>query len=92
MNVSKVSKRLASCLASLALLIVTPLAAAAPPPQVAHLKVDATALGTPFPHFWERMFGSGRAVLSLRDDYRRDLDTVHRATGFEYVRFHGILD
>ena len=27
----------------------------------------------PFPHYWERMFGSGRAILSLRDSYRRDL-------------------
>ena len=26
------------------------------------LQVDATAKGTPLPHFWENMFGSGRAV------------------------------
>jgi xylan 1,4-beta-xylosidase len=38
------------------------------------------------------MFGSGRAILSLRANYRRDLREVKRATGFEYVRFHGILD
>lgn len=38
------------------------------------------------------MFGSGRAVLSLREDYRRDLRTVKQATGFTYVRFHAILD
>ncbi|HWG66457.1 MAG TPA: glycosyl hydrolase family 39 [Rhodanobacteraceae bacterium] len=91
MNVSKISKRLALCLASLALLLVVELAAAAQP-QVVQIKVDASAQGTPFPHFWEQMFGSGRAVLSLRDDYRRDLDVVHRATGFGYVRFHGIFD
>jgi len=92
MSVSKVSKHLALCLASLALLLVVQLAAAASAPQVVHLAVDASAHGTPFPHFWEQMFGSGRAVLSLRDDYRGDLDAVHRATGFEYVRFHGIFD
>lgn len=56
------------------------------------IKVDAQAKGTPFPHFWEQMFGSGRATLSLRDDYRKDLTKVKQATGFEYVRFHGILD
>jgi xylan 1,4-beta-xylosidase len=67
-------------------------AAAAPAPQTIQLKVDARASGTPFPHFWEKMFGSGRAVLSLRDDYRKDLDAVHQATGFTYVRFHGIFD
>ncbi len=46
----------------------------------------------PFPHYWERMFGSGRAILSLRDSYRRDLRTVKDATGFEYIRFHAILN
>jgi xylan 1,4-beta-xylosidase len=54
--------------------------------------VDAKAPGTPFPHFWEQMFGSGRASLALRDDYRKDLVEVKQATGFGYVRFHGILD
>jgi xylan 1,4-beta-xylosidase len=46
----------------------------------------------PFPHYWERMFGSGRAILSLREDYRRDVRMVKQATGFQYVRFHGIFD
>ncbi len=53
--------------------------------------VDARAAGRPFPHFWERMFGSGRAILSLRDGYRRDLRDVKRITGLEYVRFHAIF-
>ncbi|WP_329742216.1 GH39 family glycosyl hydrolase [Dyella sp. A6] len=56
------------------------------------IHVDAKAAGKPFPHFWEQMFGSGRAILSLRDDYRKDLVAVHKATGFGYVRFHGIFD
>ena len=38
------------------------------------------------------MFGSGRAILSLRDSYRRDLREMKQATGFGYVRFHAILD
>jgi xylan 1,4-beta-xylosidase len=54
--------------------------------------IDAQAPAHDFPHFWEQMFGSGRATLSLRDSYRRDLRTVKQATGFEYVRFHGIFD
>lgn len=37
------------------------------------------------------MFGSGRAVLSLREDYRNDLRETTRITGFEYVRFHAIF-
>ncbi|BFI97414.1 MAG: cellulase family glycosylhydrolase [Rhodanobacter sp.] len=56
------------------------------------ITLDAKAPGTPFPHYWEQMFGSGRAVLALRDDYRKDLVAVKQATGFEYVRFHGIFD
>src|SRR5215467_1725811 len=53
--------------------------------------VDATAPGRPLPHFWEHMFGSGRAVLSLRESYRDDLRAVRKITDFRYVRFHAIL-
>ena len=33
------------------------------------LEVDAQAISHPFAHVWERMFGSGRAVLSLSENY-----------------------
>jgi xylan 1,4-beta-xylosidase len=56
------------------------------------LVLDAQAPGHPFPHFWEKMFGSGRAILSLRDGYRTDLREVEQITGFRYIRFHGIFD
>ncbi|GAC1653104.1 MAG: cellulase family glycosylhydrolase [Acidobacteriaceae bacterium] len=56
-----------------------------------HIIVDARAAATPFPHFWEQTFGSGRAILSLRQSYRDDLRTVKEATAFESVRFHGIF-
>jgi xylan 1,4-beta-xylosidase len=61
----------------------------ASPPET--IVIDANAAGHPFPHFWEQMFGSGRAILSLRDSYRSDLRSVKQATGFTYIRFHGIL-
>ncbi|MHB1700081.1 MAG: GH39 family glycosyl hydrolase [Acidobacteriaceae bacterium] len=54
--------------------------------------VDARSTATPFPHFWEQMFGSGRAILTLREDYREDLRAVKKVADFRYVRFHGILD
>jgi xylan 1,4-beta-xylosidase len=54
--------------------------------------VDANAPAHPFPHFWEQMFGSGRAILSLRDSYRTDLREVKQITGFGYIRFHGIFN
>ncbi len=55
------------------------------------IRVDAKSEGTPFPHFWEQIFGSGRAILSLRESYRTDLHTVKNGTGFQAIRFHGIF-
>jgi xylan 1,4-beta-xylosidase len=55
------------------------------------IRVDMRAKGEPFPHFWEQMFGSGRAILSLRESYRNDLRAVKAATDFKYVRFHAIF-
>jgi len=37
------------------------------------------------------MFGSGRAILTLRESYRNDLRAVKEITGFEYIRFHAIF-
>lgn len=53
--------------------------------------LDAQAPGRPFPHFWEHVFGSGRAILTLRESYRNDLREVQAVTGLHYVRFHNIL-
>ena len=73
----------------LSLLQVAPLPAQAQGDDV--IVVDGKAPGHPFPHFWEQMFGSGRAILSLRESYRSDLRDVKQITGFEYVRFHAIF-
>jgi xylan 1,4-beta-xylosidase len=63
------------------------------PPQPApiELTLHPRAPSKPFPHFWEQVFGSGRAILSLRDSYRRDLRTMRTATDIHYVRFHAIF-
>jgi len=55
------------------------------------IQIDTQAQTTPFPHFWEQTFGSGRAVLSLRESYRDDLRTVKAVTDLDSVRFHGIF-
>ncbi len=70
-------------------LLSLPLLAQAPPEIIS---IDAGAPTHPFPHYWEQMFGSGRAILSLRDSYRRDLRWARQITGFQYVRFHAILN
>src|ERR1700722_9794004 len=80
-----------SCATALALMLAmlgTAMAANDSPTPIA---IDATAAAHPFPHFWEQMFGSGRAILSLRDDYRRDLRDVKQVTDLQFVRFHAIL-
>ena len=63
--------------------------------EVAHGPIEVTLsvtdAGTPFPHFWEVMFGSDRAVQVLRDNYRKDLRQVKAATDFKYVRFHALF-
>jgi xylan 1,4-beta-xylosidase len=77
----------------LATLSVRLIAQVPTPPFQQHetLLIDAKAASTPFPHFWEKTFGSGRAILSLRESYRTDLRTVKAATDFESIRFHGIF-
>ncbi len=53
--------------------------------------IDAHGPTTPFPHFWEQMFGSGRAILALRQSYRDDVHAVKQVADFRYVRFHAIF-
>jgi xylan 1,4-beta-xylosidase len=55
------------------------------------IEIDANARAQAFPHFWGKMFGSGRPVLTLRESYRNDLRAVRDVTGLEYVRFHAIF-
>jgi xylan 1,4-beta-xylosidase len=55
------------------------------------ITIDLAAKLTPFPHYWEQSFGSGRAILSLRESYRNDLREVKKITDFRYVRFHAIF-
>jgi xylan 1,4-beta-xylosidase len=59
--------------------------------QQQQITIDANASDSPFPHFWEHAFGSGRAILALRESYRNDLAAVKQATDFHYVRFHAIF-
>ncbi len=61
-------------------------------PTTEEITIHAGAPSRPFPHFWEQTFGSGRAILSLRENYRRDLKAMKSATDIHYVRFHAIFD
>lgn len=59
--------------------------------SIERVSIDAHAPGRPFSHFWEQTFGSGRAILTLRESYRNDLREVKKVTEFRYARFHNIL-
>jgi xylan 1,4-beta-xylosidase len=75
-----------------ALLLLAALTPAAPHGLAQEqIEVDAQAQTTPFPHYWEQMFGSGRAILSLRESYREDMRAVKKVADFHYVRFHAIF-
>lgn len=54
--------------------------------------VDTASHVSPFPHYWEQCVGSCHAVMGLRADWREQLEKCHRELGFQYVRFHGLLD
>lgn len=56
------------------------------------LTLDLQRPTTPFPHYWERCVGSGHAALALRQDWRQHLKKCRDELGFEYVRFHGLLN
>src|SRR6478672_7546299 len=77
--------------AKLALILSSSIWLACPYFGQEQILIDAQASATPFPHFWEEMFGSGRAILTLRESYRNDLRAVKQITNFRYVRFHAIL-
>ncbi len=81
----------AKCCLGLALLLASAAAADTPVRAQETVTVDANAPTTPFPHFWEQMFGSGRAILTLRESYRNDLRAVREVADFRYVRFHAIF-
>ena len=53
--------------------------------------IDVAAPAQPFPHFWEQMFGSGRAILRCARAIATIFGAVKEITGFEYVRFHAIF-
>lgn len=57
-----------------------------------HFMVDAAAPTQRLAHFWEKCVGSCHGYTALREDYRKQLKRARVELGFQYVRFHGILD
>jgi xylan 1,4-beta-xylosidase len=78
---------------NLSVLLLSLVTGLSQPVAAADVTVDLTQTmeSRPFPHFWENMFGSGRAALALRAAYQEDISTVKAQLPFQYVRFHGIF-
>jgi xylan 1,4-beta-xylosidase len=55
------------------------------------IEVNALDRESPLPHFWEQMFGSGQAILAMRESYRKDLRMTKEITELRFVRFHDIF-
>ena len=84
-------KNFAGMVVALASLLVSAWASRAQAPSPQAIVIDLNSKATPFPHYWEQAFGSGRAILSLRESYRDDLREVKKIADFKYVRFHAIF-
>jgi hypothetical protein len=53
---------------------------------------SASSITSPFPHFWEKVFGSGHGALTLRSDWQRAATEATKELGVKAVRFHGLFD
>jgi xylan 1,4-beta-xylosidase len=56
------------------------------------VEVDIGKTTGDFPHYWEQCAGSDRAVIGLREQWRKDLMRTNRDCGMKSVRFHGLFD
>lgn len=57
-----------------------------------YYSIDLNEEGRPFPHYWELSVGSCHAATLLRADVQEHIRKAHRDIGFQYIRFHGLLD
>jgi xylan 1,4-beta-xylosidase len=55
------------------------------------VKVSETH-GTPFSNSWRKMLNIGYAHEGLFSEVQRQIRRANKEIGFEYIRFHGILD
>ena len=56
------------------------------------ITLEVTGAVDPFPHNWERTFGSGHALLALRADWQQQMQRSVNEIGLRGVRMHGVLD
>jgi xylan 1,4-beta-xylosidase len=61
-------------------------------PGTRRIDVDVNRLKGPLNHAFQFSVGSDRALIHIRPEHQRDLRFVRDTCGFEYMRFHGLLN
>jgi xylan 1,4-beta-xylosidase len=56
------------------------------------IRVDAGTARGRISRYWTKCVGSCHAATALREDWRMQLRRCREELGFQYVRFHGLLD
>jgi xylan 1,4-beta-xylosidase len=56
------------------------------------IRVDTTRVKGPLNRAYRFSVGSDRAIIHTRPEHQRDLRFVKETCGFEYMRFHGLLN
>ena len=56
------------------------------------ISVDVNQVKGPLNRAFRFSVGSDRAIIHLRPEHQRDLRFVKKTCGFEYMRFHGLLN
>lgn len=55
------------------------------------LRMEKSAEGKPFSHFWKECLAAGRANEGLRADWQEQLKEAVEKCGFKRLRFHGLF-
>ena len=61
-------------------------------PESRQIDVDVNRVKGPLNRAFQYSVGSDRAFIHLRPEHQRDLRMVRDTCGFEYMRFHGLLN
>jgi xylan 1,4-beta-xylosidase len=61
-------------------------------PKVREIDVDVTRVKGSLNRAFRFSVGSDRAIIHLRPEHQRDLRFLKETCGFEYMRFHGLLN
>ena len=65
---------------------------AAIPSEYRQAEIDTRKIGKPLRHTWKRLINIGYARDGLLAEVQNQLRTAQNEIGFEFLRFHGILD